>query len=438
MHELSLRDIDQICRDVRAQEITFSHLADDLADHICCDVERVMQSGISFAEAYALVRQKMGSGRRLKEIQEETLYAVDTKYRKMKNTMKVSGIAGTILFGFASLFKIMHWPLAGVFMTLGAITLAFLFMPSALVVLWKESRSQKRLFLFISAFLAAMFFILGILFKVQHWPGAGIIISLAGITAVLLLVPSFLHSTLASPERKADRPVYITGGIALMFFLSGFFFKMMHWPFAGLLITAGMFVLCGIAFPWYVITAYKKETFVRAEFIYLIVGSIIILVPLALTVINVKDRFDDGYYTNIASGSAQYSYLVGTNDNFIREKGDSAKSIRMLELHAATSEVIAVISRVESEMIALTPGSPQRMEIEKALADYRKYISETLPSEVAVLANRALDASVFLPVAGDEKRAVSLLTALHSLSMMKNSVLTVENTLLRTLADSNN
>ena len=192
MRELSLRDIDRISRDVRAQEITFSHLADDLIDHICCDVEHVMQSGIPFSDAYAQVRRKMGSARRLKEIQEETLYAVDTKYRKMKNTMKVAGIAGTILFGFASLFKIMHWPLAGVFMTLGALILAFLFMPSALVVLWKESHSQKRLFLFISAFLAAMFFILGTLFKVQHWPGAGIIISLAGLTAVLFLVPSFL------------------------------------------------------------------------------------------------------------------------------------------------------------------------------------------------------------------------------------------------------
>ena len=59
----------------------------------------------------------MGS-RRLKEIQEETLYLVDTKYRNMKNLMKFSGVAGTILFGFAALFKIQHWPMAGIMMTL--------------------------------------------------------------------------------------------------------------------------------------------------------------------------------------------------------------------------------------------------------------------------------------------------------------------------------
>ena len=103
MPELTLQNIDQISQDVRKQEITFSHLLDELTDHVCCDVEYEMQNGMSFQEAYHIVKQKMGK-RRLKEIQEETLYAVDTKYRQMKTTMKISGVAGTIMFGFAAIF----------------------------------------------------------------------------------------------------------------------------------------------------------------------------------------------------------------------------------------------------------------------------------------------------------------------------------------------
>lgn len=461
MHELSLRDIERICRDVKAQGITFSHLADDLADHICCDVEYEMHRGNSFAEAYAMVREKMGSGRRLKEIQEETLYAVDTKYRKMKNTMKVSGIVGTVMFGFASLFKIMHWPLAGVFMTLGALTLAFLFMPSALGVLWKESHSQKRLFLFISAFLAAMFFIMGILFKVQHWPGAGYIISLAGLTAVLFLVPSFLSSTLANPERRAARPVYIIGAIAVMVCLTGFFFKLMHWPLASAMIALGMLVLFGISLPWYVITAYKNESFVRAEFIYIIIGSLAILIPAALTVTNVQNSFDVGYYSSIDRETAQYNNLVGTNNNFLTENGDSATSTHLQDLHVRTEKVISVINRAESEMISLveggqtadyrnlsspfstvpfrdllSPGSPKRNDIENALSEYRSYISEAFPAEVTASVNSLTVASVFLPPADGYETRVSLLTSLHSLILMKNSVLTAENVLLRSLTNS--
>ena len=80
MPELSLQHIDQISRDIRKPGDHFSHLLEDLIDHVCCDVENEMQKGLNFSEAYQQVKKKMGS-RRLKEIQEETLYAVDTKYR---------------------------------------------------------------------------------------------------------------------------------------------------------------------------------------------------------------------------------------------------------------------------------------------------------------------------------------------------------------------
>ncbi len=161
MPELSIQNIERVTHDVKKQEIVFSHLFDELIDHICCDIENEMQDGLTFYEAYNKVKQKMGS-RRLKEIQEETLYAVDTKYRNMKNIMKISGIAGTVLFGLAALFKIQHWPLAGAMMTLGALILAFAFMPSALGVLWKETHSKNKLVTFhLSIFLQWMFFILG-------------------------------------------------------------------------------------------------------------------------------------------------------------------------------------------------------------------------------------------------------------------------------------
>ena len=189
MPELSFQNIEDISIEIRRQEISFSHLADELIDHICCDVENEMQNGLTFAEAYGKIKQKMGP-RRIKEIQEETLYAVDSKYRKMKNTMKISGIAGTIMFGFATLFKIQHWAPASAMMVLGAFILAFIFMPSALVVLWKETHNKKRLFLFLSGFITGMLFIFGTLFKIQHWPVAGHILSLSVICAIFFFIPS--------------------------------------------------------------------------------------------------------------------------------------------------------------------------------------------------------------------------------------------------------
>ncbi len=162
-----------------------------------------------FLQAYKKVKKKIGP-RRIKEIQEETLYMVDTKYRNMKNTMKISGIAGTILYGFAVLFKIQHWAGAGILMTLGALILALVFMPSALTVLWKETQNKKRIFLFISAFFSALFFISGTLFKLQHWPGAAICLSLAALSGVLFFIPALMISRMTEPENKSKRPAYIS------------------------------------------------------------------------------------------------------------------------------------------------------------------------------------------------------------------------------------
>ena len=278
MPELTLNNIDQISIDVSRQEITFSHLPTDLIDHICCDVENEMSNGLSFSQAYQRVKQKMGS-RRLKEIQEETLYLVDTKYRNMKNTMKISGVAGTIILGFASLFKIQHWPGAGIMLSCGALFLAFVFLPSALSVLWKETHNRNRLFLFISAFFSGIFFVTGSIFKIQHWPAAGIILSLAALSGLLFFIPSLTLSRINDQEHKAKKPVYIIGAAGIVLYGLGMLFKIQHWPLASILGISGLILICVIAFPWYTWLTWKNENHISARFIFIVVGFLLILIP---------------------------------------------------------------------------------------------------------------------------------------------------------------
>jgi len=478
MHELSLSDIDLISRDVRSQEITFSHLSDELIDHICCDVEAEMQKGISFSEAYRIIRLKMGSGRRLKEIQEETLYAVDSKYRKMKNTMRISGVAGTILFGFAALFKIMHWPLAGVLMTMGALALAFVFMPSALSVLWKETHSRKRLFLFVSAVFAALFFIAGILFKVQHWPGAGLILTLAGVFAVLFFIPSLLYSGLKDPESKPKRLLYVLGAIGIMLFISGYIFKMQHWPSAALLLFLGLFILFVVVRPWYTHLTWKNENFIRAEFIFLVVGSMAVIIPASMVVTNIQRTFDNGYFTNLAQQRAVYEYLSETNNRLMETYSRSIGYDKMQQLHSKTDSLIGIVNKAGSKLVSVTetkqqrsaanstgmgltddsqpvsynnlsnpfnmfavesllnPGTTLRTEIENALSAYRKYLSGIIPAGELPGTEMLLDPSAFLPLSAGGSRKISMISGLHSLSLLKNAVLTAENSALKSIIDS--
>jgi hypothetical protein len=474
MSELGLHHIEQISRDVSRQEITFSHLLEDLIDHVCCDVENEMQKGLNFAEAYMRVKQKMGS-RRLKEIQEETLYTVDTKYRYMKNTMKISGVAGTIMFGFAALFKIQHWPFASVMMSLGAFILAFVFLPSALSVLWKETHNRKRLFLFISAFFAGVFFILGTIFKIQHWPLAGALLSLAALSGVLFLIPAATISRIMDQENRAKRQVYIIGAAGIICYVAGLLFKIQHWPLATDLMAVGVFMTCFVAFPWFTWLTWKDENNVQARFIFIIIGSVLIIVPGALLNLNLEYSYNQGYYSHQGQQQAIYNYKYASNQSFITKYRDSADYPEMQQLHAKTVELLSLITNIQVKMIAdsegrieistvspalkqtdygpqiqysyltrpleqagefLLPGSSSRQELNKALTEYENYLSDLKTAGDLSNYKRLIDPTVYLPSVLLAGHRISLMSGLHSLEILKNSLLTVETYMLKGITKS--
>jgi hypothetical protein len=475
MPELNLHNIDQIRHDISRQEITFSHLLENLVDHICCDVEHEMQTGLNFSEAYRRVKQKMGS-RRLKEIQEETLYAVDTKYRHMKNTMKISGIAGIVLLGFGALFKIQHWPLMSTMTTLGAVTLALGFIPSALGVLWKETHSRKKLFLFISAFLTGMLFIFGTLFKIQHWPGAGIIISLAALVGIFFFVPALLVNKLRALENKSMKPVYIFGTIGMICYAGGMFCKIQHWPHAGMFMFLGMIILCLITFPWYTWLTWKEENHISSKFLYMVIGLLVIIIPGTLINLNLQSSFEEGYYSHQEQQQALYRYLSNNNNSLITRYHDSLSYPQMEQLHSRTISLLNLIGNVQTKMIQesemepgkpalnqdpirqtetmseiqynklskafnrapvrdfLAPGCTTREELNSSLAEYANYISGMIAGQNLQKYTSLIDPSLYLPEKMPDEGAISLISGLHSLENLKNSLLTVESKSLSVLA----
>ena len=475
MPELSLQHIDQISHDIGREEITFSHLLEDLIDHVCCDVENEMQNGLSFSEAYRKVKQKMGS-RRLKEIQEETLYAVDTKYRFMKNTMKISGVAGTVLFGFAALFKIQHWPLAGALMTLGALVLAFIFLPSALSVLWKETHNRKRLFLVFSAFFAGMLFIFGTLFKIQHWPMAGALLTLAALSGILFFIPALALSRLSDQENKAKRPAYILGAAGIILFCAGMLFKMQHWPLATLFIVIGIILLCFVAFPMFTWLTWKEESHISSMFIFLVIGFILIVVPGAMITLNLQHSYQVYYYPNVDQQNLLYDYLFRNNSSIIDRYKDSLNYNEMGKLHSKTIGILKTISNIEVKMVQesegepgkpavsasqlslaktgqeikyselskpfdpipakvfLMPGCSTRKELNSSIAEYINYLTRIAPAGDLLKYKKMLDTEIFLPGGNPDKGEISLMASLHTLEIMKNGLLTVESCVLKTIA----
>jgi hypothetical protein len=477
MPELSYANIDRISNDIRKEEISFSHLLDELIDHVCCDVENEMQLGLGFDEAYRRVKQKMGP-RRLREIQEETLYAVDTKYRYMKNLMKISGVAGTVLLGFAAMFKIQHWPGAGIMLTLGALILAFVFLPSALVVLWKETHSTKRILLFISAFLTGVCFIAGALFKIQHWPYAGAILTIGTFFGIILFIPSLLVNRMNDLETRSKRPSYILGATGSILYVAGLLFKMQHWPFASVFMVLGLILLVIIALPYYTWLTWKEESHISSMFIFMIIGSLLIIMPGALVNLNLQHSYQDFYYPNNLVQNEMYNYLYSSNNSLISRYHDSICFKQMEPLHSKTITLLTAISNIQEKMVQqsegkpgkpalsadqirqtengpeidyrqlsnimdpdpakdfLLPGSITRKELNSSMSDYVNFLAGIVSADNLQKYKKALDPETFLSEGNSETANISLISALHSLQIMKNGLLTVESSVLKGIAMS--
>lgn len=476
MPDLTLHNIDQISTEIRRQEITFSHLCDELIDHVCCDVEYEMKKGLCFNEAYHLVKSKMGV-RRLKEIQEETLYAVDTKYRQMKNTMKISGIVGTVMLGFAALFKIMHWPGAGILMTLGALTLSFVFMPSALTVLWKETHSGKRLFLYISAYFTGMLFTMGAVAKTQHWPAAGLVLGLAALCGIVCFIPVLLTGKLKEPENKSKRIVYILGAMGLIFYIFGLMCKIQHWPGASLFSMGGLVIIFFVVFPWYTRLTFKDDKNVSARFLFMVIGSLAIVMPSALINLNLQRSYEKGFYIAQQQQQAIFTYKISDNKSFLKANKDSVAVL--VEIDSKTNELLGVIDGIEKKMIAeseggaempamisqlirqtengpkiqfsllkmpfhpspfvnfLQNGTATRTELDAALDVYSKYIAGLEPGSEHDAAIKLLEPSAYLPAENSEGTWISLMSALHMTAIMKNGILTAESIAFLSVTNSN-
>jgi hypothetical protein len=475
MPEMNLQHIDQISRDIRQQEISFSHLLEELIDHVCCDVEYEMQHGMEFSDAYRKVRTKIGS-RGLKKIQEETLYAVDTKYRKMRNTMKISGIAGTVMLGFAALLKIQHWPGAGILLTLGAIVLAFVFMPSALTVLWKETRNTKKLFLFISAFLTGTCFIAGTLFKIQHWPGAGYILILGALAGILFFIPALLINRLNDQENKAKRPVYILGAAGFVLFIAGMLFKIQHWPLSTFFMVTGLLLLCILAFPWFTWLTWKEESHISSIFIFMVIGFLLLIIPVTMVNLNLQHSYQDYYYPNNIHQNEMYNYLYRNNNSLILRYHDSSSYPKLEQLHSRTIGVLAIISNIQEKMVKesegepgkpkvsaskinqtetgqeilyrelsmpfstnpvkdfLLSGCPVRQDLNLAMAGYLDYLAGIVPGEDILRYKKMLEPVTYLSGENTGNSEISLMSGLHSLEIMKNGLLTVESYVINEIA----
>ncbi len=360
MLELTEQEIDLISRDIDRQGLTYTLLKDELLDHICCDIEAEMENGLTFNEAYRKVKSEMGK-KRIRQIQDETLYLISKKYRRMKKLMYVLGVAVPIIIIAALIFKVMHWPGGGPLMTLALFTTGIVFLPIFVMVRIRDTRKQDEpvpMGLYLTGMIAGIMTVIGALMKIQYMPGASIFMTLGLVGLAFVFLPIF--AVVKTREaRKKNEPVnagvYISGVIAGVLFILGALFKIQHWPGAGVVILVSWFSVAVLLLPFIILNQLKqKENKINNFFSIIVVVSLVAVLIMASLRSTTSDRGD--LYTFIRVESSllhQADQLNSLSDNLLEAAKLSASEDilnNMSEISAKADEICEFAQSVKIEM----------------------------------------------------------------------------------------
>ncbi len=198
---LSDEQVERIQQDIERSNLSVQMVKDDLLDHFCCTVESKLEQGNTFEGAYRQAwKQICPNG--LNEIQEETMYLLNaSKIIVMKQVMYSIGLIASVCISIGWLFTLLHWPGGNLLFTYGFLGFAMIFLPMFALDRYKASvgKSMSERWKIILGFASALLTGFSVLFKLMHWPWADILL----ILGVGLFSIGFLPFLFFGMYRKA-------------------------------------------------------------------------------------------------------------------------------------------------------------------------------------------------------------------------------------------
>ncbi len=113
----------------------------------------------------------------------------------MKKSVYITGISCAILMLFGCVAKVMHWPGASVMLILSVFLFCFWFLPTALKNSYDQLPLKKMKTLHIISYLVFAVCMMGVLFKVMHWPGAAVFLLVGILSPFVIFLPVYLYHT---------------------------------------------------------------------------------------------------------------------------------------------------------------------------------------------------------------------------------------------------
>jgi len=137
----------------------------------------------------------------------------------MKKITLTLGVISSVMFVIGVLFKFQHWPGAGVALTLSLLIFALIYSPLLMIDRNSFAKNSAQKLVNLAGMIGMTIIGISVLFKLQHWPGAGIGV-IIGNLILIILVPVLFYR--ASKETEAVKRLNSYNEAILLLFLTGF------------------------------------------------------------------------------------------------------------------------------------------------------------------------------------------------------------------------
>ena len=342
-------NFERIRGDLINHGLTYDPLLDDMLDHVCCMVEDHMSSGKDFESSYSTV---LGSipGNRLRIIQHQTLLNLDKKYQRMKKITYVFGLISTLVMILGALFKRMNLPGAGILFTVGVLMTVIGFLPLYFRSSYLEMKEKTKPIYHIVGYITLSLILLGVLFKSQHWPGAAVMLTVGVTLTVFGFLPFYFRSSYRELEEKKNPVFGIVGYMTLALLLAGALFKILHWPGAGIVIITSLgFLVVGFV-PLFVVNIYQKTGRDKILLPYLVM--VLVGISLVMLIGNVRMSREtlDLYRAESVSNEMQTEVIRERTAELLSVGGNSSSrelELALTSIHTRAGELMNMVGTMQ-------------------------------------------------------------------------------------------
>ncbi|HBC79302.1 MAG TPA: hypothetical protein DEO60_13815 [Bacteroidales bacterium] len=137
----------------------------------------------------------------------------------MKQKLYILGLVTAIIILAGTIFKINHLAGAGKLLTVGFVMLILLFLPLAFRNIYRAEGTTKNMLLYIVSWITCFIVFTAMLFKIMHWPFAGIMMTIAIPFPYIVFLPVFLIIT----GRNKNFSIYNTVFVLMLLMLNSVF-----------------------------------------------------------------------------------------------------------------------------------------------------------------------------------------------------------------------